>query len=262
MAFPSLAGQQRSIARLPLNGSGGGSSDPNASSGMFYTPNPRAPGQYDFSYLYGGLDALSGTPRYKKQSIQPYQFQNPQVSPVAGPQAINESFYSNLANSMAKPQLRPLVAQSGERMRQLQQGFGGSLSDAASKEFQLKNSMKLGEDIAGMQGNIDKTIAEQRIGEQRDISQANFAERQKARDLGLSTGLQVAGQQADENYRSAGFNDSAARYESQDLLARIQAMLNSGAQIPQLQGSLQNITSNAYQKLLDQMGGLTGLGGI
>lgn len=235
---------------------------PGASQGMFYSPNARMPGQFDFSYLYGGLDALSGTPRYKKTTYSPFQFGQQNVGNVGGPQGIGEGFYNGLESSLNKSNLRPLVAQADERMRQLNQGFGGPMSDATSKELQLKNSMKLGEDIAGVQSNVKGQIANQKIQEQRDISNARFGENQRVRDLQLQTNLDQAGRQSDENFRAAGFGDASARNESQDLLSRIQAMINGGAQIPQIQGGLQNQTAQAYFNILQNMGGLTGLGGM
>lgn len=269
-----MASTSRAIFRLrdPVNtvggsGSGGGAGGAGGTSGgtqyggMFYQPNARTTPAYDFSYLYGGLDALSGD-RYKKSSITPYQFDvtRNKATGVGAPERIGEGFYGDVQRSTMRNMLPTLLSQSNERMRQLSQGFGGGgLSGGAEKELQLKNSMQLGSDIADMEKGIGQTIAQSRLSDEQSRNAAAFAELQRVRDLNLQTNLDQQKAQADENFRAAGFNDASARAESADLLSRITAMMQGGAQIPQLQGALQNQAMNAYFNILGNLQGLTGL---
>ncbi len=241
----------------------GGTSGNTGYGGMFFQPNARTTPAYDFSYLYGGLDAL-GQDRYKKSQISPYQFdpKRTQAQSVGAPERIGDDFYNNVQRTGVNNALPSILSQSQERLRQLNQGFGGGgLSGGASKELQLKNTFQTGSDIADVNRSLGSTIAQSKLSDEQSRNASAFSELQRVRDLNLQTNLQQQQSQADENFRAAGFNDSSARAQSSDLLARITALIQGGAQIPQLQGALQNQSTQAYFNVLQNLQGLTGLGG-
>lgn len=198
--------------------------------GMFqdpsnFRPNVRGPQPYDISGLYRGMQELEDSPRYQPKAHSAFQFQLPEKS--------FQNAYSQAFNTAT----RPVMAQGKERFRQLGQGFeGGRLGGAAQAELALKNAMQTGSDLQDIGKGIGSSMAAARLN----------LENQMQRD------------QADENFRSAGFSDSQARYMGEDALNRARMFADIGATLPRIQGELTGIESGRYSGILNQLGSLFG----
>lgn len=219
-----------------------------------WTPNVHGQQPYDLSGSYAGLNMLKNAPGYQKTNFSPYQFG--QVSNVGKPKATDEGMYQNVFNQALNTASKPILAQGQESMRQLGQGFeGGRLGGAANAELALKNSQNTGANIQNTATGIGSTIAQQRLGEQQNINQQEFLENQRQRDLTM----QQQQNQANENFRGAGFSDSQSQFMSNDLLSRAIALMSGGNSIASLQGQLTGMDRSSYNNLI---GGLQGMFGI
>lgn len=206
------------------------SANPSYSGGMFqdptnFMPNVRGPQPYDISGIYKGMDVLNRSPGYQKNSYSPYQFKMPEES------------FKNAYTQAMNVATRPVMAQGKERMRQLGQGFeGGRLGGAAGAELALKSAMQTGSDLQDTSKGIGSSMAAARLN----------LENTMQRD------------QADENFRSAGFSDSQSRYMSEDAINRARMFADIGATLPRVQGELTDLESRRYGDILGKLGGLYG----
>lgn len=215
----------------------------NQQSGMFgnnqgFAPtiNPMQFGNatYDFSGLKKGAGML-GQNQINIGKYNPYQFSKSQFGDIGSYGTTNPNTVQDVYNQALKTGVRPVMAQSKERMRQLDQGFGGgSVTSGAQKQLALRNAQQTGADVQNIASGIGSQIANTRLGEEQTARANDYATRNKIFDANR----QQQQDQASENYRSAGFNADASNKMAQDTVQRASMMLQYGAQLPQLQMAL------------------------
>ncbi len=188
----------------------------------------------------------------------------------------------------------PIRSQSMDRMRQLGQGFeGGRMSGNAGRALVLRNAQKTGEDLRdvanSMGGNISmrmlqqgETARDRDYGERQDIArdyQTQLRERDTGaynenvtragemrtdnvdrRNMQYQADLSRQTNQANEDYRNAGFTDEQSRYASDQAIQRAMYQLGAGFSLPQLQQSLYGANLQGWDRMQGLGSVFTGTG--
>lgn len=210
-----------------------------------FTPTPPmfGPQAFDVSGISRGMEEFEKAPRYKPQGFQPFQYSVPQYGQTS-PQEMQNIYEQGFGVAA-----RPVMAQSKERMRQMSQGFeGGRFTGAAQREAAMREGQEAGAGIQDIAAGLGSQLSHARLGEMQEARRAQFgAELDRQR------------QQAEEQYRAAGFTDEQARYLAQEGLQRAQSMMGWGFQLPQLQNQLSQSQLQGFSNILGQLGSLGGI---
>lgn len=184
----------------------------------------------------------------------------------------------------------PIMAQGAARMRGLSQGFeGGRLTGGARGQLALRNAQQTGSDLrqaaTQLGGDISQRMLSQQetargqdYGERQNIEQdyqaqrrardtgmydeqmaqqsENLADRRSMRDMNYQSELTRQNNQANEDFRQAGFSDQQARYATDQAMQRAMYLLGSGFALPQLQSSLYGSMLGGYDRM-QQLGNVT-----
>lgn len=192
----------------------------------FYTPqyNP-AQSQFDFGGMNQATEALKRIPAYKPQKYKSFDFKEPDYEDV-----YNKSYQAGLS---------PMRRQADERMRSLGQGLGNrGISGPAAQALKLQNSQSFGRDVAGLSSDLGGKIANSRM--------SHFMDTQR--------------NQADENYRAAGFDNENSKFMSNLLMQYAQQMFNMNLQQNTLMNQINQGATGFYQNQQDRLERLGGIG--
>ena len=186
-----------------------------------YTGGPKI----DVRGMQEARDATTGA-AYNPTDYKPTTFQT--FGGMKNPGSYGTSSDADIGNVFAKSMntaIRPLAAQSQERMRQVNQGFGGGrMSGAAGKELALKNSQAYGSDISNVASGIGSSMSGKMLGQQETARAADYETKKAIEQQKFDEQKEVQKQQAAENFLAAGFSDAQAKYMADFAMSKANSM--------------------------------------
>lgn len=201
---------------------------------------------YDISGINKGAQALSKGFQYNPQSFTGFNYSTPgfsQVAPrslVGGQRPTDKKTLADTYDLAMGSELSPIMAQAGERMRGVTQGFeGGRLTGPAMQEMILKNAQKTGSDVQDVSRGIGSQLAgrhlsqleteEQGANEEKKQTQTEqLGERTKQRDTLFQAEIDRQSKQAQMDYLKAGFSDEQAKALANGVMSNATLLANQG----------------------------------
>lgn len=180
--------------------------------------------EYDVSSITGAIGGLKDQ-SYKPQNYSAAKFSTPGYAARGGygmssPQQISQT-YRTAMNAAT----RPVMAQGAERMRSMAQGFGGGRFQGASqRELAMKNAMATGSNISDIGKTVGSGISDRMLSQEEFARSQDYQEAGNVRDTMFKAEQERQANQASEDFRAAGFNDSQARAVSDDIHRRMSSI--------------------------------------